>query len=204
MSLGCLFHQQLSLFGEQGQRRAEHTYQTPGPVSELCSPRTMTFHRKPEGGWGHQSLQNGHSCSRQPCLTAPWPASRCHSTNRRARGLWGVFAVVLKSGNCVFSVRPLGLSSPPGKDAHSQHSGLVVCPLCQPVQERVEKDSPFVGGIPFLLLSAGSFLFQHPRLSPGAKLYNRALAMTFPYCPGPRHANLEIKGREGCFGLFSP
>lgn len=110
MSLGCLFHQQLPHFREQGQRREEHTYQTPGPVSELCSLRTMTSHRKPEDGWGHQSLQSGHSCSRQLCLTAPWPASRCHSKNRRVRGLWGVFAVVLKSGNCVFPIGPLGVS----------------------------------------------------------------------------------------------
>lgn len=112
MSLGCLFQQQLILSGEQGQRRAEHTYQTPGPVSELCSPRTTTSHRKPEDGWGHQSLQSGHSCSRQLCLTAPWPASRCHSKNRTARGLWGGFAVTFKSGNCVFSTGPLGLLFP--------------------------------------------------------------------------------------------
>lgn len=196
MSLGCLFHQQLSLFGEQGQRRAEHTHQTPGPVSELCSPRTMTSRRKPEDGVGHQSLQNAHSCSRQLCLTAPWPASRCHSRNRRARGLWGVFAVVLRSGNCVFSTGPLGLlfSTFHMKRMHTLNmQWLLVCPLCHPVQERGERDSPLVGGMPFLLLSAGSLVFQHPCLSPGAKPYNTALAMTLPHCPGPRHANLGQK-----------
>lgn len=204
MSLGCLFHQQLSLSGEQGQRRAGQTHQTPGPVSELCSPRTTTSRRKPEDGWGHQSPQSGHSCSRQLCLTAPWPASRCHSKNRTARGLWGGFAAVLKSGNCVFSIGSMGLlfsTTSTRKRCTLSTQWLLVCPLCHPVQERLEKDFPFVDGIPFLLPPAGSFLFQHPHLSPGAKLYSRALAMTFPYCPGPRHANLEIKGIKGCFGL---
>ena len=83
--------------------RAEHTYQTPGLVSELCSPWTMTSRRKAEGGWGPQSHRNGHSCSTQLCLTAPWPASRCHSKSRRARDLCGVSTVVLKSNSHVLS-----------------------------------------------------------------------------------------------------
>lgn len=185
------------------------TYQTPGPVSELCSLRTMTSHRKPEDGWGHQSLQSGHSCSRQPCLIAPWPASRCHSKNRRERerfvgGLWAVCAVVLKSGNCDFPREPLGLlfstTSTRKRCTFSTLSGWW-CALCATLcRKGWKRIPPSLVGCPSLQLSAGSFVFQHPHLSPGAKIYSRALAMTFPYCLGPRHANLEIKGREGCFG----
>lgn len=105
-----------------GTGTEEHTYQTPGPASELCSLRTMTSHRKPEDGWGHQSLQSGHSCSRQLCLTAPWPASRCHSKKKRFVGSF-----------CVFPYKdPWGFSSPPllQKKMHTLNSQELVCALC--------------------------------------------------------------------------
>lgn len=130
------------------------TYQTPGPVSELCSLRTMTSHRKPEDGWGHQSLQSGHSCSRQPCLIAPWPASRCHSKNRRERerfvgGLWAVcgqFVLLCSKVVIVISLEnPWGFSSPPlppEKDAHSQHSVAGGVPSVPPCAGKVGKGFP--------------------------------------------------------------
>lgn len=127
---------------------------------------------------------------------------------------------MLKSGSCVFSVGPLGLffsttstrircTLSAGGQCTLSVSGWW-CALCVTLCRKGWKRIPsLLVGYSSLLLSAGSFVYQHPHLFPGAKLYSRALAMTFPCCPGPRHANLEIKGREGCEasterGLFPP